>query len=117
MFIPCCISDVLEKNQQYALIVPLLYFDVLAPTWFGSSRPSSGRLLAPPEVRATTNGGVGYQITGGYVAWGPDGRGSGCGGLHTTRNHDSLAHRPRNHTLYDIPTPPFVFSSNSGGSN
>jgi hypothetical protein len=40
-----------EKDQQYALIVPsFIYFYVLAPTCFGSSLPSSGSLLDPPEL-------------------------------------------------------------------
>jgi hypothetical protein len=38
----------------------------------------------------------------GYVACGPDVRGA-------TWNHDNLAHRSRNHTLYDIPPIRFVF--------
>jgi hypothetical protein len=50
----CC--SVLEgKNEQYALIVPLLYFYVLAPTCFGSSLPSSGSLLDPPELLENTD--------------------------------------------------------------
>jgi hypothetical protein len=36
------IRRIRRKNQQYALIVPLLYFYVLAPTCIGSSLPSSG---------------------------------------------------------------------------
>jgi hypothetical protein len=30
-------------------------------------------------------------------------------GTHNTRSHDNPAHRPRNHTLYDIPTLSCVF--------
>jgi hypothetical protein len=30
-------------------------------------------------------------------------------GKHNRRNHDNPAHRPRNHTLYDIPPIRFVF--------
>jgi hypothetical protein len=30
-------------------------------------------------------------------------------GKHNRRNHDNPAHRPRNHTLYDIPPILFVF--------
>jgi hypothetical protein len=30
-------------------------------------------------------------------------------GRHNTQNHDTPAHRPRNHTLYDIPPIRFVF--------
>jgi hypothetical protein len=38
-------------------------------------------------------------------------------GKHNGRQHDNLAHRPRNHTLYDIPPTRFVrISSNSEGS-
>jgi hypothetical protein len=33
---------------------------VLAPTCFGSSLPSSGSLLDPPELLENTNGGVVY---------------------------------------------------------
>jgi hypothetical protein len=40
-----------KKPQQYALIVTsFIYFYVLAPTCFGSSLPSSGSLLDPPEL-------------------------------------------------------------------
>jgi hypothetical protein len=37
--------------------------------------------------------------------------------MHNRRNHDTSAHRPRNHTLYDtsILRNRFVFSSNSEG--
>jgi hypothetical protein len=45
-----------RKNQQYALIVPsFIYFYVLAPTCFGSSLPSSGSLMDPPELFENTN--------------------------------------------------------------
>jgi hypothetical protein len=44
-----------RKNQEYALIVPLLYFYVLVPTCFGSSLPSSGSLLDPSELLENTN--------------------------------------------------------------
>jgi hypothetical protein len=57
-----------RKNQQYALIVPLLYFYVLAPTCFGSSLLSSGSLLDPPELLENTNGGLVYHIMCGYLA-------------------------------------------------
>jgi hypothetical protein len=33
------------------------------------------------------------------------------GGKHNRRNHDSPSHRPRNHTLYDIPHIRFVFQA------
>jgi hypothetical protein len=61
-----------RKNQQYALIVPLLYYYVLAPTCFGTSLPSSGSLLDPPELLENTNWGLVYHITCGYVACVPD---------------------------------------------
>jgi hypothetical protein len=51
---------------------------VLAPTCFGSSLPSSGSLLDPPELREITNGGVVYHITCDYVACVPACRGSMC---------------------------------------
>jgi hypothetical protein len=40
----------------------------------------------------------------GYVAYVQECRGWG----HSRLNHDNPAHRPRNHTLYDIPPIPFV---------
>jgi hypothetical protein len=49
-----------RKNQQHALIVPLLLFYVLAPTCFSSSLPSSGSLLDPPELLENTNCGLEY---------------------------------------------------------
>jgi hypothetical protein len=66
------IFSIIKKNQQYALIVPLLYFYALAPfkffTCFGSSLPSSGSLLDPPELLENTNWGLVYHITCDYVA-------------------------------------------------
>jgi hypothetical protein len=44
-----------RKKQQYALIVPHLYFYVLAAKCFGSSLPSSGSLLDPPELLENAN--------------------------------------------------------------
>jgi hypothetical protein len=68
-----------RKNQQYALIVPsFIYYYVLAPTCFGSSLPSSGSLLDPPELIENTNWGSVYRITCGYVACVLDCRGSVC---------------------------------------
>jgi hypothetical protein len=52
------IRRIRRKNQQYALIVlvpSFIYFYVLAPTCFGSSLPSSGSLLDPPELLENTN--------------------------------------------------------------
>jgi hypothetical protein len=72
------IRRIRRKNQQYALIVPLLYFYVLASTCFGSSLPSSGSLLDPPELLENTNWRLVYHITCGYVACVPDCRGSVC---------------------------------------
>jgi hypothetical protein len=42
----------IRKNKQYALIctTPLFYLYVLAPTYFGSSLPSSGSILDPSEL-------------------------------------------------------------------
>jgi hypothetical protein len=45
---------------------------VLAPTCFGSSLPSSGSLLDPPELLEKHNWGLVYHITCGYVACVPD---------------------------------------------
>jgi hypothetical protein len=56
-----------RKNQQYALNVPLLYFYVLAPTCSGSSLPSSGSLLDPPELREIQT--EGWYIIQRVVTW------------------------------------------------
>jgi hypothetical protein len=37
-------------------------------------------------------------------------------GKHNRQNHDTPAHRPRNHTLYDIPPNLFVFEVTPEGS-
>jgi hypothetical protein len=88
------IKRIRRKNQQYALIVPsCIYLYVLAPTCFGSSLPSSGSLLDPPELLEKHNRGLVYHITCGYVACVPDCRGSVCC------------------------VSQLCFSSNSGGSN
>jgi hypothetical protein len=56
----------------------------LVPTCFDSSLPSSGSFLYPSELPEIQIEWVVYHIIRGYGA-----------------------HRPRNHTLYDIP--PFLF--------
>jgi hypothetical protein len=48
----------------------------------------------------------------GDVACGSECRGSVCsGGKHNKRSHDIPAHRPRHHTLYDIPPIRSVFQN------
>jgi hypothetical protein len=47
----------------------------MAPTCYGSSLPSSGSLLDPPELLEIQIGRVVYHITYGYVACGPGCRG------------------------------------------
>jgi hypothetical protein len=71
-------------------------FYILAPIGFGSGLPSSGSYLDPSELPELQIEWVVYHIMCGYVACVPDCRGS-------LWNNDNLAHRPRNHTLYDIP--------------
>jgi hypothetical protein len=51
---------------------------VLAPTCFGSSLPSSGSLLDPPELLEIQIGRVVYHIMCGYVTCVSDCRGSVC---------------------------------------
>jgi hypothetical protein len=70
-----CISDVLEKNQQYALMFTTPLFHVLTPTFFGSSLPSSGSVLDPSELLEIIIEWVVYHIMCGYVTCVPD-----CGG-------------------------------------
>jgi hypothetical protein len=53
-----------------------------------------------------------YHITCGYMAFVSGGRDSvhiHSAGKHNTQNHDTPAHRSRNHTLYDMPLIRFVF--------
>jgi hypothetical protein len=79
MFIPCTIRRI-RKDQQHALICTTLLFYVLASTCFGSSLPSSGSFLDPPEVPEIQIEWVEYHIMCGYVTcvpnWNP---------IHTTR--------------------------------
>jgi hypothetical protein len=56
--------------------IPLLHS--LAPTHFGSSLPSSGSLVDPPELLEIQIGRVVYHTTCGYVNCVPDCRGSVC---------------------------------------
>jgi hypothetical protein len=55
---------------------PLFY--ILAPSCFDSSLPSSGSLLAPPELLEIQIGRVVYHITCGCVTCVADCRGSVC---------------------------------------
>jgi hypothetical protein len=89
-----------RNYQQYALICATPLFYILAPTCFGSSLPSSGSFLDPSALLEIQIKWVVYHTMCGYVAE---------AGKHNRRNHDNPAHRPRNHTLYDIPPMRFVF--------
>jgi hypothetical protein len=95
MFVPCTIRRSRNK-QQYALICTTTLFYILAPTCFGSSLPSSGSFLDPSGLLEIQIEWVVYHIMCGYVVCVPECRGN-------------PAHRPRNHTLYDIPPIRFVF--------
>jgi hypothetical protein len=74
----------IRKDQQHALICTTPLFYVLAPTCFGSSLPSSGSFLDPPELIEIQIEWVVYHIMCDYVT-------------------------SHNHTLYYIPPIPFVF--------
>jgi hypothetical protein len=65
-------------DQQYALICTTPLFYILAPTCFGSSLPSSGSLLDPPELLEIQIEWVVYHIMCGYVTCVLDCRGSVC---------------------------------------
>jgi hypothetical protein len=84
MFVPCIIRRSIN-DQQYALIYSIPLFYILIPTYFGSSLPSSGSFLDPPELLEILIEWVVYHIMCGYVACVPDCRGS-------LRNHDNEAH-------------------------
>jgi hypothetical protein len=49
MFVPCIIRRS-RNNQHYALICTTPLFYIVAPTYFGSSVPSSGSFLDPSEL-------------------------------------------------------------------
>jgi hypothetical protein len=71
------------NNQHYALICTTPLFNILAPTCFGSSLPSSGGFLDPSVLLEIQIECVVYHIMYGYVA--------------------------HNYTLYDIPPIQSVF--------
>jgi hypothetical protein len=72
--------------------------------------PSSRSFLDPSELLEIQIEWVIYHIMCGYVAYVPECCGSEMeAGKHNRQNHDTLAHRPYNHTLYDIPPNQFVF--------
>jgi hypothetical protein len=107
MFVLCVISR--SRNyQQYALICTTALFCILAATCFGSGLPSSGSFLEPSELLEIKIEWVVCHVTCGYVACVPDCCGC-CAGKHNRPNHDTPAHKSRNHTLYDIPPIRFVF--------
>jgi hypothetical protein len=119
MFI-LCIIRCSRNDQQYAMICTIPLFNILAPTCFGSSLPSSGSFLDPSEILEIQIELVVYRIMCGYVACVLDCRGSVycasqlsayqySAGKHNRRNHNNPAHRSHNHTLYDIPPIQFVF--------
>jgi hypothetical protein len=77
MFIPCIIRRI-RKDQLNALICTTPLFYVLASTRLGSSLPSSGSFLDPPELpEIQIEWVVGlYHIMCGYEACVPYRRGS-----------------------------------------
>jgi hypothetical protein len=75
IFRPCIIRRS-RNNQHYALICTTPLFYILAPTYFGSSLPSSGSFLDPFEMLDIQIEWVVYHIMCGYVACVPDCRGS-----------------------------------------
>jgi hypothetical protein len=77
MFIPCIIRRI-SNDQQYAVICTTPLFHVLAPTYFGSSLPSSGSFLDPSELPETQIEWVVYHIMCCYVTNVPDCRGFVC---------------------------------------
>jgi hypothetical protein len=79
------------NNHHYSLIFTTPLFYILAPTCFGSSLPSVVVSVVFPSCMHSA-------------------------GKHNRSNHDTLAHRPRNHTLCDLPPIRFVLQSNSEGS-
>jgi hypothetical protein len=52
MFVPCIIRRS-RNDQNYALICTTALFYILAPTYFGSSLPSSESFLDPSELLET----------------------------------------------------------------
>jgi hypothetical protein len=60
-----------KKPTTWSDCTTLLFY-VLAPTRFGSSLPSSGCLLDPPELLEIQIAWVVYHITCGYVTCVPD---------------------------------------------
>jgi hypothetical protein len=74
----CAISVLVSEETKICTDCTTSLFYVLAPTCFGSSLPSSGSLLDPPELLEIQMGRVVYHITYGYVNCVPDCRGSVC---------------------------------------
>jgi hypothetical protein len=62
MLVPCIIRRS-RNNQQYALICTTPLFYILAPTYFGSSLPSSGSFLDPSELLEIQIEWVEYHIS------------------------------------------------------
>jgi hypothetical protein len=85
-----------NRNKQHcALICPTPLFYIMAPTCFGSSLSSSGSFLNPselPEIRIEK-----VVVLPSWVH------------MHNRRNHNTPAHRPHKHTLYDVPPIRSVF--------
>jgi hypothetical protein len=102
--LPVCsaVPQPLRHRVPHALTVPLLFY-ILTPTCFGSSFPSSERILDPSELLKVQIEWVVYHIMCDYVTCVPDCRGP------------DPVHRPRNHTLCDIPPTRFVFQVTQKG--
>jgi hypothetical protein len=76
MFVPCLLDIVEMTNKCKDCTTSLFY--ILAPTYFGSSLPSSGSFLDPSELLEIQIEWVVYHIMYGYVACVPDFHGSVC---------------------------------------
>jgi hypothetical protein len=92
-----------RTDQQYALVVPLLY----SINWLLHVSAvvchHQWSFLDPSELLESQMEWVVYHIMCGYVACVLD-----CCGSVYKRNYDNPAHRLHNHTLYDIQPIPFV---------
>jgi hypothetical protein len=103
MFVPCIIRRS-RNNQHYALNCVTPLFNTLDPTYFGTSLPSSGSLLDPSELLEIQIEYVVYHIMYVYVACVlPSWVLMHSAGKHNKQNHNTPAHRPHEHTLYDTP--------------
>jgi hypothetical protein len=75
MFVPCIIRRIRKKPTLCTDCTTALFY-LLAPKYFGSSLPSSGSFLDPPELLELQFEWAVYYIMYGYVACVSDCRGS-----------------------------------------